>query len=66
MTMNRYNHDYDDTRFQNRLTAYKPRPWGQEAGMNMPVYSKPEPTSKTKIPTKESFAANEIFRPSQF
>lgn len=52
--MNSYD-DYDDNdRFRNPTAAYKPRPWGQEKGMEVPIRSKPEPTSKTKIPNKKN------------
>jgi len=47
---------YDNGRIYSQLTAYKPRPWGEEAGMNIPVYSKPEPTSKTNIPSVSSLS----------
>lgn len=43
--------NYDAIRFQNQLASYtKPRLWKQEVTADMSVYSRPEPTSKTKIP----------------
>jgi hypothetical protein len=58
--------DYDDDRFQNQLAAYKPRPWKQEIAMDMTVYSKPEPTSKTKIPKvpATNFFPKKVSRPA--
>ena len=53
--MSTYDDDYDDDRFQNLLAAYKPRAWKQEKALEVTVYSKPEPTSKTRIPSKNSF-----------
>ena len=38
----------------NLLTAYKPRPWGEELTSNAQGYSRPDPSSKTHIPTRES------------
>ena len=55
-TMGSYDDDYDDDRFQNQLAAYKPRAWKQETALDTTIYSKPEPTSKTRIPSKNSFA----------
>lgn len=51
--------DYSDNRFQNELAAYKPRAWKTETALDVTVYSKPEPTSKTKIPSKNAFI-NEV------
>jgi|GEM_PF-869190 len=42
--------EYDAERFQNSLAAYRPHPSKQDEAVNMTIYSKPEPTSKTKIP----------------
>ena len=53
--MGSYDNDYDDDRFQNPLAAYKPRAWKQETALDTTIYSKPEPTSKTRIPSKNSF-----------
>ncbi|GGY69200.1 hypothetical protein GCM10011613_11890 [Cellvibrio zantedeschiae] len=47
--------DFSVSRFKNFLAAHKPRAWKQEAPLDMTVYSKPEPTSKTRIPSKNSF-----------
>jgi hypothetical protein len=54
--MSSYDDDYDDDRFQNPLAAYKPRAWKTETALDIPVYSKPEPTSKTNIPSRNTFA----------
>lgn len=53
--MNRYDHDYENDRFSNPLSAYKSAPVIVH-GVNLdgPIYSKPEPTSKTKIATKKT------------
>lgn len=52
--MSSYDDDYDDDRFQNPLAAYKPRAWKTETALDATVYCKPEPTSKTYIPSKNS------------
>lgn len=53
--MNRYDHDHENDRFSNPLSAYKSAP-AIIRGVNLdaPVYSKPEPTSKTKIAVKKT------------
>lgn len=52
--MNTYN-DFSDSRIRSFLAAHKPRAWKQEAPLDMSVYSKPEPTSKTRIRSKETY-----------
>lgn len=52
--------DYGDDRFQNPLAAYKPRVWKQERPLDLSVYSKPEPTSKTNIPSASTFSKKSI------
>ncbi len=42
--------------YNNLLTAYKPRPWGEELSNNTQGYSRPDPTSKTHIPPCESLS----------
>jgi hypothetical protein len=53
--MNRYDHDHENDRFSNPLSAYKTAPVIIR-GVNLdgPVYSKPEPISKTKITMKKT------------
>ncbi len=54
--MNTYD-DYDDDRFSNPLSAYKPRAWGEGPNIDSSVIrSKPEPTSKTNLPKRRVFA----------
>lgn len=42
------------------LAAYKPRAWKQEKLLDLSVYSKPEPTSKTNIPSAATFSKKSI------
>lgn len=50
MTMQNDNYD-------NVLTAYKPRPWGEKLnGGDVQGYTRPDPTSKTNIPSNESLS----------
>ena len=48
--MNRHSDD------NNLLTAYKPRPWGEELNGDSHGYTRPDPTSKTHIPSCDSIA----------
>jgi hypothetical protein len=52
--------DFSDSRFKNFLAAHKPRVWKQEVPLDMSVYSKPEPTSKTRIRSKETYITKVI------
>lgn len=54
--MSTYDDEYDDNRFQNLLSAYRPRAWKDETALDVPAYSRPEPTSKTNIPSKSVFS----------
>ncbi len=58
--MNTYGNDYGDNRFQSLLADYKPRVWKQETPLDPSVYSKPEPTSKTRIPSRATFSKESI------
>lgn len=57
--MSTYN-DFSESYIKNFLAAHKPRAWKQEAPLDMSVYSKPEPTSKTRIRSKETYAIKVI------
>lgn len=52
--------DYGDDRSPNPLAAYKPRVWKQERALDLSVCSKPEPTSKTNIPSVASHTKKSI------
>lgn len=41
--------DYDESRFLNPSAAYKTPAQEQDMNTSLPRFSKPEPTSKTKI-----------------
>ncbi|MET0357552.1 MAG: hypothetical protein ABW044_12295 [Cellvibrio sp.] len=47
--MTRHSNDYNDI-----LTAYKPRPWGEALSSDTQNYSRPDPSSKTNIPSRDS------------
>jgi|GEM_PF-6882827 len=40
--------------YTNLLNAFKPRPWGEELNSNSQGFTRPDPTSKTHIPTRDS------------
>jgi hypothetical protein len=40
--------------YNNLLNAFKPRPWGEELSSNSKGYTRPDPTSKTHIPSRDS------------
>jgi hypothetical protein len=40
--------------YDNLLTAFKPRPWGEEINNSSQGYARPDPSSKTHIPSRES------------
>lgn len=47
--MNRHSDDYNDI-----LTAYKPRPWGEALNSDSQGYTRPDPSSKTNIPPRDT------------
>jgi hypothetical protein len=49
--MNRHSDDYNDI-----LTAYKPRPWGESLSADSHSYNRPDPSSKTNIPSRDTDA----------
>lgn len=53
--MSVYN-EFNDSRFKNFLAAHKPRVWKQETPLDLTAYSKPEPSSKTRLRVKETCA----------
>jgi len=40
----------------NLLTEYKPRPWGEDFGSSSQGYTRPDPSSKTHIPSADSLS----------
>ncbi|RYY75265.1 MAG: hypothetical protein EOO52_07520 [Gammaproteobacteria bacterium] len=40
--------------YNNALTSFKPRPWGEDLNSNSQAYTRPDPTSKTNIPSRDS------------
>ncbi len=52
--------DFSDSRIKRFLAAHKPRAWKQEGPLDMSVYSRPEPTSKTRIRSKETYSVKVI------
>ncbi|MFO1389145.1 hypothetical protein [Cellvibrio sp.] len=55
--MSIYN-EFNDDHVRNFLAAHKRRVWKQETPLDVSAYSKPEPTSKTRIRTRETHQIN--------
>ena len=42
--------------YNNLLNAFKPRPWGEALNNNSQGYARPDPSSKTHIPSRDSLS----------